>query len=61
MDWSQILLTALVIVVGFWATYFKSEGSILNNVSDFIAKAEEEYANTEKAGNFMENCNYQNI
>ncbi len=52
MNWSQIILTALVFVFGFLATYFKAEGSILTKVSEFIAEAEEEYANTEKAGNF---------
>jgi len=50
MNWSQILFTVVGLAIGFLATYFKTEGKVLSKVSTFIIKAEEEYANTSKAG-----------
>ena len=46
----SIVMTVLMVIFGFLCSYLKTKKELINKVGDFINMAEEEYADTAKAG-----------
>ena len=61
----SIVMSILVIIFGFFASYVRTKVELINQAGIFINKAEEEYINVTKAGNlkfeYVLNALYDNV
>ena len=48
----SIVVTVLMVIFGFVSSYIKTKSNLINKAGDFINKAEEEYKDVSKAGQY---------
>lgn len=48
----SIVVTVLMVIFGFVSSYIKTKSNLINKAGDFINKAEEDYKEVSKAGQY---------
>lgn len=48
----SIIVTVLMVIFGFVSSYIKTKSNLINKAGDFINKAEEDYKEVSKAGQY---------